>query len=75
LNLQTLLQLLIIGVANGAVVAVSALGFTLVYGIVRRISFAHGEVFALCTVMVGNLVVALGFKEVGNHHSHTNLWI
>ncbi len=33
------------GVAEGAVYALIALGYTLVYGILRMINFAHGEVF------------------------------
>ena len=38
-------QLLVIGVALGAVYALIALGYTLVYGVLRMINFAHGEVF------------------------------
>lgn len=36
---------LVLGVAQGAVYALIALGYTLVYGILRMINFAHGEVF------------------------------
>ncbi|MBI2977225.1 MAG: branched-chain amino acid ABC transporter permease [Chloroflexi bacterium] len=36
---------LIFGVAQGSVYALIALGYTLVYGILRMINFAHGEVF------------------------------
>ena len=35
----------VLGVAQGAVYALIALGYTLVYGILRMINFAHGEVF------------------------------
>ena len=38
-------QLLVIGVALGSVYALIALGYTLVYGVLRMINFAHGEVF------------------------------
>ncbi len=38
-------NLLVIGLALGAVYALIALGYTLVYGILRMINFAHGEVF------------------------------
>lgn len=41
------LQYLIIGIANGALIALIALGYTLVYGIVELINFAHGEVFMM----------------------------
>ena len=33
------------GIAQGAIIALIALGYTLVYGILRMINFAHGEVF------------------------------
>jgi branched-chain amino acid transport system permease protein len=38
-------NLTVIGLALGAVYALIALGYTLVYGILRMINFAHGEVF------------------------------
>jgi branched-chain amino acid transport system permease protein len=38
-------NLTVIGIALGAVYALIALGYTLVYGILRMINFAHGEVF------------------------------
>jgi branched-chain amino acid transport system permease protein len=38
-------NLIVIGVALGAVYALIALGYTLVYGVLRMINFAHGEVF------------------------------
>ncbi|MEX0706132.1 MAG: hypothetical protein WD041_05885, partial [Nitriliruptoraceae bacterium] len=37
----------IIGVTNGAIYGLVALGYTLVYGILQLINFAHGDVFAL----------------------------
>jgi branched-chain amino acid transport system permease protein len=36
---------IILGIAQGAIIALVALGYTLVYGILRMINFAHGEVF------------------------------
>ena len=38
-------NLFVIGLALGAVYALIALGYSLVYGILRMINFAHGEVF------------------------------
>jgi branched-chain amino acid transport system permease protein len=35
------------GIAQGAIFAMIALGYTLVYGILRMINFAHGEVFMM----------------------------
>src|SRR4030095_909677 len=36
---------IILGLAQGAIIGLIALGYTLVYGILRMINFAHGEVF------------------------------
>jgi len=44
---QTLLQNLLNGIAVGAIYALIALGYTMVYGILRFINFAHGDIFML----------------------------
>src|SRR6188768_798882 len=41
------LQQLINGLALGAIYALIALGYTMVYGVLRFINFAHGDVFML----------------------------
>ncbi|WP_445613012.1 branched-chain amino acid ABC transporter permease [Geobacillus sp. YF-1] len=51
-----LIQQLVNGVSLGSIYALIALGYTMVYGIVRLINFAHGDVF-----MVGSFV---GFYAV-----------
>jgi branched-chain amino acid transport system permease protein len=48
------------GLSNGAIWALVALGYTLVYGIIELINFAHGEVF-----MIGSLVSAGFFGTIG----------
>ena len=40
-------EVLLIGLATGCVYALVALGYTLVYGILELINFAHGDVFML----------------------------
>src|SRR5438132_10387695 len=55
-----LVQLLIYGLTDGAVVALNAIGFTLAYSVARQINLAHGSVFALTTVVVANLASFLG---------------
>ncbi|HYU19954.1 MAG TPA: branched-chain amino acid ABC transporter permease [Chloroflexota bacterium] len=47
---ETVIQILLIGLANGAIIALVALGYTLVYGIIELINFAHGDVFMLGTM-------------------------
>jgi branched-chain amino acid transport system permease protein len=44
---ETLLQNLLNGIAVGAIYALIALGYTMVYGILKLINFAHGDVFML----------------------------
>jgi branched-chain amino acid transport system permease protein len=45
--MEQIAQTIIIGIANGMIFALVALGYTLVYGIIELINFAHGEVFML----------------------------
>jgi branched-chain amino acid transport system permease protein len=39
------MDFLVFGIAQGSIYALIALGYTMVYGILRMINFAHGEVF------------------------------
>src|SRR3954470_8796130 len=48
------------GVSNGAIWALVAIGYTLVYGIIELINFAHGEVF-----MIGSFVSFSIWSTVG----------
>jgi branched-chain amino acid transport system permease protein len=58
-----IVQLVIYGLTNGAVLALSAAGFTLTYAVARQINLAHGSTFALCTVIVTSLAAAFGVTE------------
>lgn len=44
---EVLLQQLITGLSNGMIIALIAIGYTMVYGIVELINFAHGDLFML----------------------------
>lgn len=46
-NPMQLVQFLIIGISNGAIIAIVALGYTMVYGIIELINFAHGDVYMI----------------------------
>jgi len=48
---ETALQILLIGIANGSIIALIALGYTLVYGIIELINFAHGDVYMIGTML------------------------
>lgn len=56
-------NLMVFGVAQGAVYALIALGYTMVYGVLRFINFAHGEVF-MSGAMIGYFV-ADGLERSG----------
>lgn len=59
-------DLVVFGLSTGSVFALVALGYTMVYGVLRFINFAHGEVF-----MVGAMMAFY----VANGLSTTSLWV
>jgi branched-chain amino acid transport system permease protein len=50
-------QGLAIGLANGALYVLTALGLTLIYGILHIVNFAHGEIYMLGAMAVYVLYV------------------
>jgi branched-chain amino acid transport system permease protein len=57
---------LVDGINNGALYALVALGYTLVYGIIELINFAHGDLFMLGSVFSAFFLVNwLGFHKPG----------
>src|SRR5579884_3133113 len=52
-------QLLVAGVVVGSVYSLVSLGYTMVYGIIELINFAHGDIF-----MIGTLIVLGMFQGV-----------
>jgi branched-chain amino acid transport system permease protein len=49
-------NIFLIGLTTGSVYALVALGYTLVYGILQLINFAHGDVFALTGLFASTLI-------------------
>src|SRR5258705_6573939 len=60
---EIFLQQLIIGLSNGMIIALIALGYTMVYGIIELINFAHGDLFMLGCFCALTLVGALGLNS------------
>ncbi|MEG6509292.1 branched-chain amino acid ABC transporter permease LivH [Methyloligella sp. 2.7D] len=54
--MEYFLQQLINGIALGSIYGLIAIGYTLVYGIIGMINFAHGDVF-----MVGSFIALIAF--------------
>jgi branched-chain amino acid transport system permease protein len=49
----------LIGLTYGAIYGLVALGYTLVYGILQLINFAHGDVFALAGLVTFTMIVSV----------------
>jgi branched-chain amino acid transport system permease protein len=62
--MSTFFQQLINGVSLGAIYALIALGYTMVYGVLRLINFAHGDVFMLGAFTGYYLSNGLGARAV-----------
>ncbi|HEY9846480.1 MAG TPA: hypothetical protein V6D03_09805, partial [Candidatus Caenarcaniphilales bacterium] len=60
---ESLVQQLLVGIINGAIIAIIALGYTLVYGIIELINFAHGDLFMLGSFMSLTVVGAFGVGD------------
>jgi branched-chain amino acid transport system permease protein len=60
---EVFLQQLIIGLSNGMIIALIALGYTMVYGIIELINFAHGDLFMLGCFCALTVVGALGWSS------------
>lgn len=64
--LQNLIQTLILGASTGAIYALIAVGYTMVYGVLRLINFAHGDVYMVGAVsgsILAASVVSWGFPQ------------
>jgi branched-chain amino acid transport system permease protein len=67
---DTFIQLTIDALTLGSVYALIALGYTLVYGVLKLLNFAHGDVF-----MVGSFVGFGTFQLLGGAHPKVPLWL
>ena len=58
--MEYFLQQLINGLALGSIYGLIAIGYTMVYGIIGMINFAHGDVFMIGAFISLTLILALG---------------
>ena len=56
-------QVFVFGLADGAIYALVALGYTMVYGIIELINFAHGDVFTLSAYIGAALIAFFSTSE------------
>jgi branched-chain amino acid transport system permease protein len=59
------LQQLINGLTTGSLFALIAIGYTMVYGIIELINFAHGDLFMLGAFLALTLVTKMGLADAG----------
>ncbi len=65
--MEQFLQQIINGISLGSIYALIALGYTMVYGIIKLINFAHGDVY-MVEAYIGYFCMTnlrLGFREKG----------
>jgi branched-chain amino acid transport system permease protein len=66
------LQQLLNGLTTGTLFALIAIGYTMVYGIIELINFAHGDLFMLGAFLALTLVSAMGLNS---EPSPTTFWL
>jgi branched-chain amino acid transport system permease protein len=65
--MEYFLELLLGGLTRGSIYALIALGYTMVYGIIELINFAHGEIYmigAFTGLIVISVLTLLGWNEI-----------
>ena len=69
--MDTFIQLTVDALTLGSVYALIALGYTLVYGVLKLLNFAHGDVFMVGTFIGFGVLNALG----GPEHPKVPIWL
>ncbi len=65
--MEYFLELFFSGLTRGSIYALIALGYTMVYGIIGLINFAHGEIYmigAFTALIVASVLTVLGFNQL-----------
>jgi branched-chain amino acid transport system permease protein len=68
MDLQYLFELFLGGLVRGSIYALIALGYTMVYGIIELINFAHGEIYmigAFTALIIASVLTMMGLNQVG----------
>ena len=67
MNFEYFFSLLLGGLTRGSIYALIALGYTMVYGIIKLINFAHGEIYmigAFTALIIGGALAMTGMNPV-----------
>ena len=73
--LHQFLQQLINGISLGSIYALIALGYTMIYGILKLINFAHGDIYMLGAYFGFVATTMFGFGRVFWVCSYNNVWL
>jgi branched-chain amino acid transport system permease protein len=66
-DLEYFLELFLGGLTRGSIYALIALGYTMVYGIIELINFAHGEIYmigAFTALIIASVLTMLGWNVI-----------
>ncbi len=64
MNWSAFLQYLVSGLTIGSFLSLIALGYTMIYGIIRLINFAHGDVFMIGSFMGFTVLTSLASQHI-----------
>ena len=67
MDFQYFFELFLGGLTRGSIYALIALGYTMVYGIIELINFAHGEIYmigAFTALIVAGLLTVMGWNSI-----------
>ncbi len=67
MDLEYFLELFLSGLTRGSIYALIALGYTMVYGIIQLINFAHGEIYmigAFTGLIVASVLTMMGMNTI-----------
>ena len=67
--MQYFVQQLINGLTLGSIYGLIAIGYTMVYGIIGMINFAHGDIF-----MIGAFIALIVFLILGQRVRRRSTW-
>ena len=75
LDVEYFLELLLGGLTRGSIYALIALGYTMVYGIIELINFAHGEIYMIgaFTALIIASVLTMPPSQRYNHMQTSRL--
>ena len=73
--MEQLIQQIINGISLGSIYALIALGYTMVYGIISLINFAHGEIYMIGAYVGYTITTFLVLDFFSNYNSNGGMQV